>query len=232
MSSQRCRAASAVVLALALTAGSGAAQAAPSPTVAVLDFTGLVLGESGNSGPFGKAVSAMLVTELTGRPGLRVIERANVQDVLQEHRLSLSGMVEDGQALQVGRLLGAQYVIYGQVTDWAGDLRMDVRAVDVETSAVLEAVKLRGRSEELLDHVVQVADDFTRELRLEPPSSRPAVVPVPPRATIEFSRAVDYEDRGDVQQAIQHYRATLEIHPEHAGARQALERLQGPGGGA
>ena len=37
------------------------------PTVAVLDFTGFMLGEAGNSVNLGKAVSAMLVTEFSGR---------------------------------------------------------------------------------------------------------------------------------------------------------------------
>lgn len=222
----------ATVLALALTGAAGVAQDSEpndAPTVAVLDFTGLMIGEGGNSAPLGKAVSAMLTTELTGRPGLRVIERSRLQDLLTEQKLSLSGRVDESTALEVGKLVGAQYVIHGQVTSIAEMLRMDMRAVDVETSEVLEVQKLSGQTAELLDVVVRMADLFGGKLDLESPSNRPVVAQIPPKATIEFSRGVDYEDKGQVAQAIEHYQNALEIHPDHRDAKLALDRLESSG---
>ena len=199
------------------------------PTVAVLDFTGLMIGEGGNSAPLGKAISAMLVTELSGRPGMRVIERAQLQDILQEQRLSLSGRVDESTAIEVGRMLGAQYVIKGQATSVATMLRMDMQAVDVETSEVREVQKLTGATDELLTLVVRIADLFTSQLELEPPSNRPDVQEIPVQATIEFSRGVDYEDQGETEQALEHYRAALEIFPDHRDAQAAVDRLTGGG---
>lgn len=199
------------------------------PTVAVLDFTGLMIGEGGNSAPLGKAISAMLVTELSGRPGMRVIERAQLQDILQEQRLSLSGRVDESTAIEVGRMLGAQYVIKGQATSVASMLRMDMQAVDVETSEVREVQKLTGATDELLTLVVRIADLFTSQLELEPSSNRPDIQEIPVQATIEFSRGVDYEDRGEVEQALEHYRAALEIAPGHRDAQAAVARLTGGG---
>lgn len=213
-----------------LVGGALGAQTAPEgelPTVAVLDFTGLMIGEGGNSAPLGKAISAMLVTELSGRPGMRVIERAQLQDILQEQRLSLSGRVDESTAIEVGRMLGAQYVIKGQATSVASMLRMDMQAVDVETSEVREVQKLTGATDELLTLVVRIADLFTSQLELDPPSNRPDVQQIPVGATIEFSRGVDFEDRGEVEQALEHYRAALEIFPDHRDARAAVERLGG-----
>jgi TolB-like protein len=217
-----------LTLLLALVAaGRAQAQAADDvPTIAVLDFTGLMIGQGGNSAPLGKAVSAMLVTELIGRPGIRVIERAQMQDILTEQRLSLSGRVDESTALEVGKLLGAQYVIHGQVTSIADNLRMDMRAVDVETSEIMEVQKLSGRTDDLLDVVVTMADMFSTKLELTPPSQRPEIVKIPVLATVEFSRGVDFEDKGDDAQAIEHYRKALEIHPAHRDATQAIERLE------
>lgn len=221
------------LLAVAMAVRGAPAQSAEGedvPTVAVLDFTGFMLGESGNSVSLGKAVSAMLVTEFSDRDGMRVIERARLADLLTEQRLALSGRVDESSAVEVGRLLGAQYVLVGQVSSVGETLRADIRAVDVETSEVVSVLKRTDAPTELLGVVVWIADELSRDLSLTPPSERPEVDPVPVAATIEFSRGVDYEDRGEREEAIARYRAVLEIHPGHEGARRALERL-GAGGG-
>lgn len=197
------------------------------PTVAVLDFTGFMLGEAGNSVNLGKAVSAMLVTEFSDRAGMRVIERAQLQDLLTEQRLALSGRVEESSAVEVGKLLGAQYVFHGQVASIADNLRIDIRAVDVETSEVVSVLKKMDKTDELLGVIVWVADEFSGQLHLTSPADRPDVAPIPVRATIEFSRAVDFEDKGDTARAIEHYRAALDIYPNHRDAQRALARLEG-----
>jgi TolB-like protein len=200
------------------------------PTVAVLDFTGLMIGEGVNSAPLGKAIAAMLVTELSNREGIRVIERYHLQDLLTEQRLSLSGRVEDDTALEVGLIVGAQYTIYGQVTTLGETTRMDMRVVNVETTEVMEVEKLSDQTSELLSMVVRMADMFSEKLQLEPPSAREEVAEIPVQATIAFSRGVDFEDRGETERAIEQYRRALEIFPAHRDAQKALDRLLGGGG--
>ena len=199
------------------------------PTVAVLDFTGFMLGEAGNSAPIGKAVSVMLITELSGRPGMRIVERQNLKNLLEEQALAVSGMVDDDTAIEIGRLLGAQYIVLGATTVVGPVLRMDVRMVNIETSETTSVLKLSGAPEEMLDILVRAADEFSEDLELVTPSERAAMEEIPVRATIEFSRAVNYEDQGDVEQAIEHYEAALEIHPTHRDALRALDRLRSAG---
>lgn len=197
------------------------------PTIGVLDLNGFMLGEAGNSAPLGKAVSAMLITEFSSRDGIRVVERQDLRRVLEEQRLALSGRVDDATAVEVGRLLGAQFVVFGQVSSFANNARMDIRAVNTETSETAEAQKLSGDIEDLLDIVVRIADNFVENLDMPAPSERPEIEPIPVQATIAFSRGVDFEDKGDIEQAIQFYQQTLEIHPDHRDAQLALQRLQG-----
>lgn len=212
--------------ALALSALPGSIYAQDDvPTVAVLDFTSFMMGEGGASIQLGKAISAMLVTEFSNREGIRIIERQRINELIREQDLNYSGRVDE--AIELGRMLGMQYVLLGQVTSIADNLRMDIRAVDVETSEILTVMKKSDQTTELFAVVVDLADDFGEALDLTPPSQRPEIEEIPVLATIEFSRAVDFEDRGEVDQAIQHYEATLEIHPSHRDAQQALSRLRG-----
>jgi len=219
-----------IVLLTVIAAVTSATEAAElrgqdAPTIAIMDFNSFMMGQGGASVELGKAISAMLVTEFSGRDGLRVVERQRLLDLIQEQDLTYSGRVEE--AIEVGKMLGVQYVMLGQVTSIVDNLRMDIRAVDVETSEVLSVHKKSDKTSELFQVVVDLADEFGTQLDLTPPSGRPEMEPIPVRATIEFSRAVDFEDSGDIELAIQHYEATLEIHPSHRDARRALDRLRG-----
>ncbi|MCH7991144.1 MAG: hypothetical protein IIC35_01835 [Gemmatimonadetes bacterium] len=203
------------------------AQARDVPTVAVMDFTSFMMGNAGAAVNLGKAVAAMLVTEFSNREGMHVIERAQLNQLLREQDLNLSGRIEEADAIEVGKMLGVQYVLHGQVTSIVDNLRMDIRAVDVETSEIVAVLKKSDKTSELFAVVIALADEFGRKLNLTPPSARAHVEPTPVSAIIEFSRAVDLEDRGETERAIERYEATLEIHPPHEGAQRALGRLRG-----
>lgn len=209
----------------------GAAQSdSDLPTVAVMDLTGMILGEdAANSAALGKAVSVMLITEMQGRPGLRMVERQELRKLIEEQALAVSGMVDDDTAIEIGQLLGAGYMVWGGATLVGPTLRLDLRMVDVETGEVEPVLKLSDPPEELLDMLVRAGDAFTESLELVTPAEREALEEIPAMATIEFSRGVDYEDKGDVEAAIERYEAALEIHPTHRDARRALDRLRSAG---
>jgi curli biogenesis system outer membrane secretion channel CsgG len=223
---------SAIVLTALCVVGSAAIRAAPTraqdlPTVAVLDFTSFMMGDGGAAVNLGKAISAMLVTEFTNREGIQVVERAQLNDMLREQDLVLSGRVDESSAIEIGKMLGVQYVLVGQASSIVDNLRMDIRAVDVETSEIVAVLKKSDRTSELLSVVVALADEFGAQLNLVPPSNRPEMESIPVPATIAFSRAVDFEDRGETERAIQEYERTLELHPTHRDAQLALQRLRG-----
>jgi curli biogenesis system outer membrane secretion channel CsgG len=203
------------------------AQAQDEPRVAVLDFTGFMMGDGNAAVSLGKAIAAMLVTEFSGRDGIQVVERAQLNEMLREQDLALSGRLDESSAIEIGKLLGVQYVVTGQATDIVGNLRMDIRAIDVETSEIVAVLKMSDKTTELLSVVVSLADEFGAQLNLVPPSQRAAIESIPVPATIAFSRAVDLEDRGERERAIEFYERTLELHPTHRDAQLALQRLRG-----
>jgi tetratricopeptide (TPR) repeat protein len=68
-----------------------------------------------------KRVYAFFVTSLTqiNDPFLRIIERDNMEMILAEQRLSLSGIVDQNTALQVGNLLGAKALVTANVLSYS-----------------------------------------------------------------------------------------------------------------
>ena len=73
-------------------------------------------------------------------------------------------------------------------------------------------MKKSDKTSELFAVVVELADEFSGELDLVPPSQRADVESIPVAATIAFSRALDFEDRGEIDEAIEQYEEALSIY--------------------
>jgi curli biogenesis system outer membrane secretion channel CsgG len=87
------------------------------PRVAVLEFKNKVQGYGWSGYKAGQAAQDMLVTELVRKGTFRVIEREQLDAILREKNLSLSGDIDPKTAVKVGKMLGVEYLITGAVTE-------------------------------------------------------------------------------------------------------------------
>jgi len=94
-----------------------AARAANKPRVAVLEFKNKVEGWHWGWYKAGQAVQDMLVTELVKKGSYRVIEREQLQAIMQEKNLSLSGDIDPRTAVKAGKMLGVEYLCSGALTE-------------------------------------------------------------------------------------------------------------------
>ncbi len=84
---------------------------APEPgTVAVLPFANR--GDEAQ-GVLSKGLTAMIVSDLSKVPGIRVLERAKLQKLADEIALSQSGLVDEKEAVRAGRLMRAEKLMIG-----------------------------------------------------------------------------------------------------------------------
>lgn len=88
---------------------------AEKPVVAVVEFEN----QSGAGwwrGGVGWELAGMLSNELQATNAFRVVERDQLESVLEEQNLAASGRVQGGTGAKIGKLVGAQYLIAGTVT--------------------------------------------------------------------------------------------------------------------
>jgi curli biogenesis system outer membrane secretion channel CsgG len=133
----------------------------PKKRVAVAEFE--------NRTPYGQrrlgaGISDILATELSRTGAFILVEREQLDAVMREQALGLSGMVSEKSAPQVGQLIGANAVITGAVTQFgvrteAKDLILtaskkqiascvvDVRLVEVSTGRIIWAGSGSGSAE-------------------------------------------------------------------------------------
>jgi len=100
-----------------------AAAPVPQKRVAVMNFDYSTLNTwwGANTWDVGKGVSDLLVNELVKKDVFALIERQRLADVLQEQDLSNSNRADPATAVKVGKMLGANAIIVGSITQFGFD---------------------------------------------------------------------------------------------------------------
>ncbi len=202
------------------------------PGIAVLPFD--------NGGSYGqgkedfdalqKGIAGMLISELAQNPSARVVEREDVQRLIEEQNLGAAGRVDPQTAAKIGKLVGARYVVLGTFIDFYGDFRLDARLVNVETSEILKVEKDQAQRDHLFQIIQNVAGRLMKDANL-PPLPRQASEQrmsrqVPTEALTFYSRALLYQDRGQRDKAADMYQRAIAVFPEYAEAAEGLKRLK------
>ena len=202
------------------------------PGIAVLPFD--------NSGSYGqdkenfdalqKGIAGMLISELAANPAARVVEREQIQSLLEEQNLGVGGRVDPQTAAKIGKLVGARYIITGTFVDFYGDFRVDLRLVNTETSEIIKVESDRMQRDHLFDIIRSLATRLMKDVNLPPlpknVSDQRMSRQVPTEALTYYSRALLYQDRGQKDKAIDMYNKALAVFPEYAEAQTGLQRVK------
>lgn len=206
------------------------------PGLAVLPFE--------NGGSFGqgqedydalrRGIAGILISELSQNNAIRLVDRAETQRILDEQALASAGRVDAATAAQVGKLVGARYMVTGTFIDLYGEFRLDARLINVETGEIMKVVRNDPQYKDVkqLYRVIQsVAQRLMADTKLSalPVSSTTTVAAreVPTEALNLYSRALLYEDRGDRTRAIELYEKALDKFPDFTEAKEGLRKARG-----
>jgi len=206
------------------------------PTVAVLYFTNSALVGNAEYAPLSKGMAEMLITELAQNPGVRVVERDRLQTLLEEQNLGSSDRVDKESAVRIGKTLGAHHLLMGSfVIDQKQNVRIDVRAVNTETSAVEYVESITGKADRMLAMVGELGTKVNAGLKLPPMPVRAPSVRVEPtgakgpnqlRSMMLMSRALEQEDRGNPTAAVALYKQALDANPQLGPAKVRLASIE------
>jgi TolB-like protein len=219
---------------LAAQSPQAATPAASRPTVAVMYFTNAAIGNAAEYAPLSKGLAEMLITELAGNTNIRVVERDRLQALLAEQDLGASGRVETATAAKVGKTLGALHMLMGTfVIDPKERMRLDVRAINTETSEQEFATSITGKSDNMLELLVQLGAKVNAGLKLPavPVSYREGAAvgakgPNQLKSMMLLSRALEAQDRQNPTAAIALFRESLQANPENQRAKTLLATLE------
>ena len=165
------------------------------------------------------SLSSYIVEELTGAlfdRGLEVADRQNLDYVYRELEFQMSGDVSDESAQSIGKFLGAQLIITGNLTDLDGQFRFRTNAIHVETAIRSSIVRLDVRNDQAMERMVKALATQVVKTKATRYSVNENILPKTAGAFLD--RGILFASRGEYDMAIMDFNEALELNPNLTAA--------------
>jgi TolB-like protein len=195
-------------------------------TLAILYFENNSIADREDMDGLSKGLSAMLVTDLMGTPGLRIVERERIQFLLDELKLQKSEYFDQSAAVKVGKLIGAHNLVMGSFSKVdKSKIRIDARLVKTETGEIIKSEKIEGKSSQLAklqnELSIKVAAWMGVEMAAAPQDDKQPI-----EAVLAYTRGLNLEDEMQLTAAYEAYKEALAADPKFDVARDRLLALE------
>jgi len=114
---------------------------------------------------FGSKVTDLLFANLVVNADLYLVEREDLDKILEEMKLNLTGIVSPDQAVQVGQLTGAKVLVTGSVIQVDKSIYLVAKLIGTETSRVLGASVKGDVADDLAPLVEELAGEIGKTIK-------------------------------------------------------------------
>lgn len=173
-------------------------------TIAIVSFDNLT--DDNSLDWLERGISESVTTDLLLMDKFVVIERMKIDNVIQEQKLTLSGLIEESGATKVGELIGAESIILGSYQIINNSIRINCRLINTESGNIMRAAKVDGS----FDSIFSLQDELVLDLFPSITKSLETVTiinikkaPTKSVAAYElYSKALNAKSDGDTEEAI------------------------------
>lgn len=93
---------------------------------------------------FSKNLADLISVKLSSSKRLKVVERQEINRIIEEITISQSGITEQNTVLEIGKMLGANIMGFGSFTTLGEKVILTLRLVKVETGEIIGGVNERN----------------------------------------------------------------------------------------
>ncbi|MBI4930226.1 MAG: hypothetical protein HY841_05650 [Bacteroidetes bacterium] len=179
--------------------------------------------------PLSKGISDMLITDLSKIQGVTIVERSRLEDILKEIELNKSKYFDEATAQKLGKGLGAKSILTGAYIFLNDVLRIDARMVDVQSGKIIMAESVNCNKDDFFTGYKQLVELITKQMKL----SLPATSSLAPKnnnvglnAVVQYSKALDFADKGLNDDASTLLASTVKQFPDFGFAKNKLDELK------
>jgi len=201
---------------------------APPNSVAILYFFNKT--DWSNLDLLQKGLAIMLMTDLSKVEEIQLIERVKLQALVDELDLGVSGLVEPDNRSRLGKLLGAEHLIGGDILkSKIEEFQLKANLLKVPTEKVFGQPMVDGK---LLAELFRMEKDLLfeiiEELKIELSPELEAELRKPGcslQALLYFFEGIEKSDVEDYEKAAEFYEKALQEDPDCYLVQEALQEL-------
>jgi TolB-like protein len=184
-----------------------------------------------------KGLADALISELTAVEELTVVEREELQSIIEEQRLSLSGMTGDGAAAELGRMLGARHLVSGSYAVTGETARISCKVTAVESGEILSSTSLTAGTAEVPEVQRRLAAHVCGALSVpygnaaasgEGEEGDPALTAGQSRPSLQamshYYRGLELYDQERYEEAAELLKKAMKAAPSYTKPRRTLEQ--------
>jgi tetratricopeptide (TPR) repeat protein len=158
-----------------------------------------------------------------------LLERSRMQAFVNELELSQSGLIDQSQALRMGRVARVEQVLYGNYALSGKDVRINVFLLETDSQEIIQTAKASGKLKQIRELVQQVSLDLikNRGVKLSREESRKIrfIATDSIQATEHFYTGMDLFDHGQYPDAFGRFFAASKNDPNYWEAHLWMGRL-------
>ena len=140
----------------------------PKRRIAVVDFADI----NGHIPPGGAVIAELLIGELFKTGRYDIVERKLLSALLEQHKLNMTGLVNESTARRIGKLLGVDYIVTGTVIDLGTALNVNARTISIETGSIAATGSV-DLARDAFEHLPQKTVEPSRTVQPVPLSNLP-----------------------------------------------------------
>jgi len=120
----------------------------------------------------GSYLAEELTTNLFMTGKFKIVERSLMKQVLDELKLSQTGVIDPGSAKELGKMAGVDAIVTGTIADLGSYVAVNCRLIETETGEVFAAAKAKIRKDVNIEKIMEEAvtspkSDRSKEKNLE-----------------------------------------------------------------
>lgn len=177
----------------------------------------------------GKGISRMVAIELRKSKSVKLIEREELNKILEEQEFSLSDISDQDNQIKIGKMLAADYLVLGEIIDMANTMLITVRLVDTTSGEIIWQDKLMEKLKTydyigsffarlILEQFGAQAEESTLEkIAMKKEKSEEVI--------ITLSKGIDAYDKKDMETAKAELKKASKNDPENEVAEYFLNKI-------
>ncbi len=171
-----------------------------------------------------KGITDMLITELSKSYQIQVVERENLQKILKEQELSLTGLMDQNKKVEIGQLLNANQLIYGSFIILNNKIRIDTKLVSVKTGKILKTWSVEGLINNIFNLEKRLAKKVFSFFNVKEPDTLDYNETKSINAIQTYYEGITLLDDGKVEKALNKFLRSQEYDPLYSRPHSEIEK--------